>query len=150
MLFSWDNLNAIEYRLDFVFDLEVVWQLCGIRRLWWRHFLTEMIYLASILPEAEADVTAGSQACAADVTDRLTLFDRYTGFDAGAKFGHVEILRFVGFVMFEFDKIAIAGGIGNLGHTAIGNGTNGCATRSGIVGTEVAFVSLQDRVEAVV
>ena len=108
----------------------------------------QRIDLFVVHPEAIAQVRPRSQARAADVADHVALLHTpviaYPVGDAR----HVEVARRVGLAVPDFDVAAVASGVGGRRYNTIGRGENRRAGRRGVVGAQVGFIALLDRMKA--
>lgn len=69
--------------------------------------------------------------------------------DIFGEFLYVQVLCFVGFVVFDFYEVVIVFGVGGMGNYIVIYCVDRCVVRCSVVGVIVWVVVFQDRVEVV-
>ena len=68
-----------------------------------------MIHLLSVFPESKTNMGSGGESRRPNITNDLTLLYPFTWCYCAAR--HVQVLRFIGVVVANFDILAIAFGV---------------------------------------
>lgn len=102
------SLNAFKLSQVLFFEYIKGFHFSSWKRFGGWEIQLQVVDLLAVFPKAEANVGAGSQPRGAHITNDLALADSDTWANALGKTLHVQILGFVGAIVADFYKVAVA------------------------------------------